>query len=83
MLAAGHSENSIHLVRKSGANDRRYGSGPVIGRAGWYQTRIRVSATLEIKIALDGGKPPISRPFDKRLQPEAWPAIKAAPESVP
>jgi len=35
------------------------------------------------RIALDGGEAPISRPFDKRLQLEARPAIKAVPEPVP
>ena len=42
-----------------------------------------VVPSLEIKIALDGGQAPVSRPFDKRLQPEARPAIKAVPEPVP
>ena len=39
--------------------------------------------SLEIKIALDGGQAPVSRPFDKRLPLEARPAIKAVPEPVP
>jgi hypothetical protein len=39
--------------------------------------------SLEIKIALDRGQAPVSRPFDKRLQLEVRPAIKAVPEPVP
>jgi type IV secretion system protein VirD4 len=42
-----------------------------------------VVPSLEIKIALDGGPAPVSRPFDKRLQLEVRPAIKAVPEPVP